>query len=99
MCSLPTCSAFSTLRRIFEALSGNGNSSSWPASGWLPARKIYDVIVSHETTSTHNQSANLWAEGGMLKHDGAISELLHQTVFSLDSYQHGQYMHGKWKEL
>lgn len=33
LCCLPTCSAFSTLRRIFEALSGSGNSSSWPASG------------------------------------------------------------------
>jgi hypothetical protein len=33
---IPTCSAFSTLRRIFEALSGSGKSSSSPARGCDP---------------------------------------------------------------
>jgi hypothetical protein len=33
---LPTCSAFSTLRRILDALSGRGKSSSSPARGCEP---------------------------------------------------------------
>ena len=38
---IPTCSAFSTLRRMRAMLSGPGNSSSVPARGPVPVRKIW----------------------------------------------------------
>lgn len=38
---LPTCSAFSTLRRILEGLSGPGNLSSVPATGPWPVWNIW----------------------------------------------------------
>jgi hypothetical protein len=50
---LPTCSAFSTLRRILEGLSGSGKISSFPFSGPGPVWKIY--LFSVDDTSRNRE--------------------------------------------
>lgn len=78
----PTCSAFSTLRRIFDGLSGPGKGSSVPAIGSSPVRNIY---TGQLMGSLEEQYPDLRAKRGVFQHNRTIAELLDQAVFALDS--------------
>lgn len=80
---LPTCSAFSTLRRILEGLSGPGNTSSVPAEGPVPVTKICSDMLAHGS-NVGAVAAYLWTERWMLEHDRAVAEFLNKTIFPLN---------------
>ncbi|KAL8980579.1 MAG: hypothetical protein Q9177_005841, partial [Variospora cf. flavescens] len=80
----PTCSAFSTLRRIFDGLSGPGNGSSVPPIESSPVRNIWEGQLANCSYSLHT---DLGSKGWVLEHYRTVPELLHKAVFALNRYQ------------